>query len=76
MAWTKVTDIAYGRLKSPDLDVAEEFLTRFGMHRAERTANALYTVILNLVIAIVLTPIFKAMGGKPVDETVAADYHA
>ena len=42
MSWTKVTDIAYGRLKSPDLDVAEEVLTRFGMHRAERTANALY----------------------------------
>ena len=42
MAWTKVTDIAYGRLRSPDLDVAEEFLTRFGMHRAERTANAPY----------------------------------
>ena len=42
MAWTKVTDIAYGRLRSPDLDVEEEFLTRFGMERAERTANALY----------------------------------
>src|ERR1700691_4686806 len=42
MAWTKVTDIAYGRLRSPDLDVMEEFLTRFGMHRSERTANALY----------------------------------
>jgi SSS family solute:Na+ symporter len=37
---------------------------------------ALYTVILNLVIAIVLTPIFNAMGGKRVDETVAGDYHA
>jgi SSS family solute:Na+ symporter len=37
---------------------------------------ALYTVILNLVVAIVLTPIFNAMGGKQVDETVAADYHA
>ena len=37
---------------------------------------ALYTVILNLVIAIVLTPIFNAMGAKRVDETVAADYHA
>jgi SSS family solute:Na+ symporter len=37
---------------------------------------ALYTVILNLVIAIVLTPILNAMGGKQVDETVAADYHA
>ena len=42
MAWAKVTDIAYGRLRSPDLDVMEEFLTRFGMHRSERTANALY----------------------------------
>jgi len=37
---------------------------------------ALYTVILNLVIVIVLTPIFNAMGGKQVDETAAADYHA
>ena len=42
MAWIKTTDIAYGRLRSPDLDVAEEFLTRFGMVRAERTATALY----------------------------------
>jgi catechol 2,3-dioxygenase-like lactoylglutathione lyase family enzyme len=42
MAWSKVTDIAYGRLRSPDLDAMEEFLTRFGMIRAERTANALY----------------------------------
>src|SRR6201984_1688105 len=42
MVWIKVTDIAYGRLRSPDLDVMEEFLTRFGMHRSARTANALY----------------------------------
>ncbi|HUD86476.1 MAG TPA: VOC family protein, partial [Xanthobacteraceae bacterium] len=42
MAWAKVSDIAYGRLRAPDLDVMEEFLTRFGMHRSERTANALY----------------------------------
>ena len=38
--------------------------------------TALYTVILNLVLVIVLTPVFNAMGGKHVDETVAADYHA
>ena len=38
----KVSDIAYGRLRAPDLDVAEEFLTRFGMKRADRTATALY----------------------------------
>ena len=41
MAWVKVTDIAYGRLRALDLDVFEEFLTRFGMHRSGRTANAL-----------------------------------
>ncbi len=38
--------------------------------------TAFYTVILNLVLAIVLTPVFNAMGGKRVDETVPADYHA
>jgi SSS family solute:Na+ symporter len=40
--------------------------------------NALYTLILNLAVVIVLTPIFNAMTAqKPiVDETVAADYFA
>jgi catechol 2,3-dioxygenase-like lactoylglutathione lyase family enzyme len=38
----KVTDIAYGRIRSPDLDEQEEFLTHFGMVRAERTRTALY----------------------------------
>jgi solute:Na+ symporter, SSS family len=38
--------------------------------------TALYTVVLNLVLAIVLTPLFNALAAAPVDETVAADYHA
>jgi len=38
--------------------------------------SALYTVVLNIVVAIVLTPLFNGMGGKRGDETVAADYHA
>src|SRR5579863_9188773 len=42
MPVVKVTDLAYGRLCSPDLDKQEEFLTAFGMVRAERTKNALY----------------------------------
>jgi solute:Na+ symporter, SSS family len=39
---------------------------------------ALYTVVLNLVVAVILTPIFNAMsaGAAATDETVAADYHA
>ena len=42
MPYIKVSDMAYGRLRAPDLDVMEEFLTRFGMVRAERTNTALY----------------------------------
>ncbi len=42
MAVIKVRDIAYGRLRAPDLDVMEEFLTEFGMVRSERTNDALY----------------------------------
>src|SRR5258705_8424039 len=42
MPLIQVIDLAYGRLRSPDLEVAEEFLTQFGMERAERTPSALY----------------------------------
>src|ERR1700687_1830775 len=42
MALIKVTDMAFGRLRAPDLDVMEEFLTRFGMIRTDRTPTALY----------------------------------
>ena len=38
----KAAELAYGRLRSPDLDKQEEFLTAFGMVRADRTKNALY----------------------------------
>ncbi|MGB6604791.1 MAG: hypothetical protein WA747_09310, partial [Steroidobacteraceae bacterium] len=40
--------------------------------------SALYTVILNLVIVIVLTVVINAMGARrpATDATVAADYHA
>src|SRR4030088_83434 len=42
MPFVKVTALAYGRLQSPSLDEAEEFLTHFGMVRSERTPSALY----------------------------------
>jgi catechol 2,3-dioxygenase-like lactoylglutathione lyase family enzyme len=42
MALIKVKDLAYGRLRAPDLDAMEEFLTHFGMIRAARTPSALY----------------------------------
>ena len=42
MAGLKVRELAYGRLRSPDLDAEEEFLTAFGMVRVARTPTALY----------------------------------
>jgi catechol 2,3-dioxygenase-like lactoylglutathione lyase family enzyme len=42
MSITKVTDLAHCRLRAPDLDAMEEFLTSFGMTRADRTSTALY----------------------------------
>ena len=38
--------------------------------------TALYTVILNLIVATVLTPVFNGMSKARVDETSAADYRA
>ena len=38
--------------------------------------TALYTVVLNLIVGIVVTPVFNAMGSRHADATVAADYHA
>ena len=42
MPLIKAFDLAYGRLRAPDLDRQEAFLTDFGMVRADRTKTALY----------------------------------
>ena len=39
---TKIRDIAYIRLRAPDLDKMEKFLVDFGMVRSDRTDTALY----------------------------------
>jgi SSS family solute:Na+ symporter len=40
--------------------------------------TAMYTVVLNLLLALLLTPLFNAMSAHRgrADETVPADYHA
>ena len=42
MAVIKVTDIAYVRLRSPDLDLQAEFLDNFGLVPSSKSAKALY----------------------------------
>ena len=38
----RVAEFAFPRMEAPDLDVMEEFLTHFGLVRADRTPTALY----------------------------------
>ena len=42
MAVIKVTDIAYARLRAPDLDLQSEFLENFGLVQSAKTNNAIY----------------------------------
>ncbi len=42
MVAVKVAEFAWPRMEAPDLDEMEEFLTHFGLVRAERTPDALY----------------------------------
>jgi len=42
MVAIKVAEFAFPRMEAPDLDEMEEFLTHFGLIRAERTPDALY----------------------------------
>ena len=42
MVAIKVAEFAFPRMEAPDLDEMEEFLTHFGLVRAERTPDALY----------------------------------
>ena len=38
--------------------------------------SAFYTVVLNLVLVLILTPVFNALSSRGVDETLASDYYA
>ncbi len=42
MPGIKVKDMAFARMRSPDLDVMEQFLTDFGLVKVARTSRALY----------------------------------
>ena len=42
MEGIKAAEFGFPRMEAPDLDAMEEFLTHFGLVRAERTPTALY----------------------------------
>jgi solute:Na+ symporter, SSS family len=77
--WALLLGWAVGTTAGTVIAVQANFAATYALKLGGMTFpgyTALYTVILNLVVAVVLTPVFNAMGGKPVDETTAADYYA
>ena len=77
--WALLIGWALGTVAGTWMFVAANLTPNYPLEFAGYTFpgyTALYTVVLNLVIAIVLTPVFKAMGARLVDATVPADYHA
>jgi SSS family solute:Na+ symporter len=77
--WALLIGWAVGTMLGTAMAVAVDYASSYPLSLAGYMLpgyTAFYTVVLNLVLAIVLTPLFNAMGGKRIDETVAADYHA
>ncbi|MGB7037916.1 MAG: sodium:solute symporter [Xanthobacteraceae bacterium] len=77
--WALVVGWAVGTVSGVWMFVAANLTPNYPLHFAGHTFpgySALYTVILNLIVVVILTPVFNAMGGIQHDETVAADYHA
>ena len=79
--WALLVGWAAGTFAGTAMAVATKLTPTFPLALGGYTFpgyTAFYTLILNLIVAIVLTPVFNAMsaGRAPVDETAAADYHA
>jgi solute:Na+ symporter, SSS family len=80
-SWALLVGWAVGTFAGTAMAVATKLSTTFPLVIGGYTFpgyTAVYTVILNLMVVVVLTPIFDAIGAKSAatDETVAADYLA
>ena len=76
--WALLVGWAVGTIAGTWMFVAANLTPNFPLAIGGHTFpgyTALYTVVLNLLVAIVLTPIFNAIGSRHTDATVAADYH-
>jgi SSS family solute:Na+ symporter len=79
--WALLIGWAVGIFAGTAMAVAAKLTPTYALAFAGHTFPgyaALYTVVLNLVIAVVLTLVFNALRGgtAPIDATVAADYRA
>jgi solute:Na+ symporter, SSS family len=80
-SWALLAGWAVGTFAGTAMAIATKLTPTFPLVVGGHTFpayTAVYTVVLNLVVAIVLTPVFNAMSAQrgPIDATVAADYRA
>ena len=80
-AWALLVGWAAGTIAGTGMAIAAHLTPTFPLALAGHTFpgyTAFYTLVLNLVLAIVLTPLFNMLsaGRAPIDETVATDYFA
>jgi SSS family solute:Na+ symporter len=78
-AWALLVGWAVGTFAGTEMAIATQLTPTFPLVVGSYTFpgyTAVYTVMLNIVVAVVLTPLFNAGAPRAVsDETVAADYH-
>jgi solute:Na+ symporter, SSS family len=80
-SWAMLAGWAVGTFTGTWMAISVKLTNTFPLHVGDHTFpgySAVYSVLLNLLVAIVLTPIFNAMSANkmPLDQTVAADYQS
>jgi len=78
-SWALLVGWAVGTIAGTWMAVAANLTPTFPLnlgHLALPGYSAFYTVVLNLVLVLILTPIFNAVGSRGSDETLASDYFA
>jgi SSS family solute:Na+ symporter len=79
-AWALLIGWAVGTYAGTAMAVATKLTTTYPLVIGGYTFpgyTAVYTVVLNLLIAVILTPVLNALGARGgADETSASDYHA
>jgi SSS family solute:Na+ symporter len=77
-AWALLAGWAVGMFSGTWMAIAVKLTNTYSLHIAGHVFpgySAVYSVILNLLVAVILTPVFNAMfTSRQTDQTVAADY--
>jgi SSS family solute:Na+ symporter len=78
-SWALLLGWAAGTLVGTWMAIEVKLVGTYTLHLGDQSFPgyiAVYSVILNLLIAVVLTPVFNAIAANKADQTVAADYQA